>query len=99
MKNIGAFVQNQLIHPGRILIYCCLFAFLSLAFNGGLLNIYGLHRDRQRLADQLVEVKAQIFDLDQKLKQAKDPAFVERQALDRYDLAEENDLVFVFADE
>jgi hypothetical protein len=60
MKNIGVFVKNQLASPVRILIYSGIFAFLSLAFNGGLLNLYGLHRDRQRLLDQLVDVKAQI---------------------------------------
>ena len=68
-------------------------------FNGGLLNLYSLHRDFNRLNQQIETVQAQILDLDQQLKRAKDPAYIERQALDRYDLVEEHDLVFVFADE
>jgi hypothetical protein len=99
MKQIGIFLHRQLLNPTRILFYCLGFALVSLAFNRGLVNLYSLHRDKQKLLEQIVEVKAQIIDLDGKLKQTKDPSFMEHQALDRYDLVEENDLVFVFADE
>lgn len=99
MKQLGHFLHRQLLNPLRIFICCISFAIISLLFNGGLMNLYTLQRDRQRLLEQKIEIKAQSFELDQRLKQAKDPAFMEHQALDRYDLVEENDLIFVFADE
>ena len=99
MKQLGHFLHRQLLNPLRIFICCAAFAAVSLLFNGGLMNLYTLRRDHRHLIDQRIEVKAQILDLDRHLKQAKDPAFMEHQALDRYDLVEENDLIFVFADE
>lgn len=67
--------------------------------NGSLLRIYSLHRDYSRIQDQILMVQTQIFDLNRQLSLVQDPRFIERQALDRYDLAQEDDLVFVFADE
>lgn len=81
------------------MITCLSFAAISLLLNGGLINLYTLHRDQRRLMDQVQAVRGQILDLDLQLKKAKDPAYIERQALDRYDFVEEHDLVFVFADE
>ncbi len=99
MQNFGRWIHNQLQQPGKVLISCLIFAGVSLLFNGGLLNLYSLHRDFGRLTQQIESVHAQITDLDLQLKRAKDPVYIERQALDRYDLVEEHDLVFVFADE
>jgi cell division protein FtsB len=99
MRKLGHWIHLHLHHPGKVFIACLSFAGLSLLFNGGLLKLYSLHRDHQRLTDQIQSVRMQISELDQQLKRAKDPAFIERQALDRYDLVEEHDLLFVFADE
>lgn len=99
MHNFGRWIHHQLQQPGKVFLSCLIFAGVSLLFNGGLLNLYSLHRDFSRLNQQIDSVHAQIKDLDLQLKRAKDPVYIERQALDRYDLVEENDLVFVFADE
>jgi hypothetical protein len=99
MRKFGRWIHLQLHSPVKVLIASLSFAGLSLLFNSGLLNLYSLHRDHQRLTDQIQAVKLQVDELDLQLKKAKDPAFIERQALDRYDLVEEHDLVFVFADE
>ena len=63
------------------------------------MRLFQLHRDQGTIVEQLQQLSGQIHDLDSQLKMAKDPAFIERRALDLYDLAEEHDLVFVFADE
>jgi hypothetical protein len=90
----------KLLHqPLKILLICLTFAIASLLMNGTFLQLYRLHRDQNVIADQIVATKMQIIDLDKQLKMAKDPVFIERQALDNYDLASENDLVFVFSDE
>ena len=85
--------------PARILWLCLGFIAVSLLLNGSLLRIYGLRRDESRLIEQTLQVRSQIIDLGRQMKLAHDPSFIERQALDRYDLIEANDLIFVFSDE
>jgi hypothetical protein len=90
----------KLLHqPMKILLFCLAFAALSLLFNGTFLQLYRLHRDQAVIGDQIQAAKMQIITLDRQLKMAKDPVFIERQALDNYDLASEKDLIFVFSDE
>lgn len=76
-----------------------MFVGVSLLLNGSLLRLYGLHRDEIRLKVQTQQVTESLVDLEKQLRQAQDPAYLERQAMDRYDLADENDLVFVFSDD
>jgi cell division protein FtsB len=99
MTKFGRWLHHQLHSPFRVFISCLIFAGVSLLFNGGLLNLYSLHRDHQHMFQRIDEVRAQIIDLDMQIKRSKDPTYIEHQALDRYDLVEENDLVFVFADQ
>lgn len=88
----------MLHQPLKILLVCLTFAFISLLMNGTFLQLYRLHRDQAVINDQISATRMQIVELDKQLKMAKDPVFIERQALDNYDLASENDLVFVFSD-
>jgi len=91
---------NAFLHSPIKVFWCCLvFVAISLLLNGSLLRLYGLHRDEVRLRTQTQQVIASMTELESQLRQAQDPAFLERQAMDRYDLADENDLVFVFSDD
>ena len=99
MKAFGFFIHQQLQKPLRIFWFCAVFTFVSLLANGSLMSLYSLRRDRSRLTEQIQEVRAQMLDLDLKIKKAKDPADIQRQALDRYELGEEGDLIFVFPEE
>lgn len=90
----------KLLHqPFKVFIICVIFAIGSLLFNGTFLQLYRLHRDQDVLVEQIAATKLQIIDLDKQLKMAKDPVFIERQALDNYDLIDKHDLMFVFSDE
>ncbi len=91
---------HELVHsPLRVFWGCLVFVGVSLLLNGSLLRLYGLHRDEIRLKVQTQQVTESLVDLEKQLRQAQDPAYLERQAMDRYDLADENDLVFVFSDD
>lgn len=52
-----------------------------------------------RITAEIEQTHENIASLNLQLTQAKDPAYIERQARDRLDLAGEHDLVFVFSDE
>ncbi len=91
--------MKLLQQPFKVFQICLLFAFGSLIANGTFLQLYRLHRDQGLLHEQIRATRLQILDLDKQLKMAKDPVFIERQALDNYDLVEENDLMFVFSEQ
>lgn len=75
-------------------------AFVFHCVNDGVLwRLWGLQRDQDRLEMEISQMRGQIRQLDKNLIEAKDPAFIERQARDRLDLVRENDLVFVFPEE
>ncbi|WP_255490050.1 septum formation initiator family protein [Bdellovibrio sp. KM01] len=72
---------------------------VSIVLNGNLWRLWGLHRDFDRISTEINDSKKATLDLEVQLKQAKDPAFIERQARDKLDLAGEHDLVFVFPEQ
>ena len=91
-------LRGLLHSPSKIFILSLLFAFVSLLFNGGLVNLYSLHRDRADIKGQIIQLHKNLTTLDTQLKRARDPAFIERQALDQLDMASAQDLVFVFSE-
>jgi hypothetical protein len=91
--------MTLLYQPLKVFILCAVFGSLSLLFNGSLFQLYKLHRDQKIIESQISVAKAQVFELNGLLKAAKDPSFIERQAVDNYDLVNEQDLVFVFAEQ
>lgn len=90
--------MKLLLNPWKVLIFSILFTCASLLLNGSLFNLYRLHRDQKILAEQIESAKFQIAELDRQMLKVKDPTFIERQALDNFDMANEKDLVFVFPD-
>jgi hypothetical protein len=90
--------HHFLHNPTRVIWLCFAFIAVSLLLNGSLLRIYGLKRNQNRLVQQTEQIKSQIIDIDRLFKQSLDPSYMERLALDRYDLIEANDLIFVFSE-
>ena len=90
--------MKLLIRPLRVFVICMSLAVFSLLANGTVFQLYRMHRDQRLIQEQIRATRVAILDLDKNLKLAKDPVFIERQALDNYDLVEENDLMFVFSD-
>ncbi|MGZ3772409.1 MAG: septum formation initiator family protein [Pseudobdellovibrionaceae bacterium] len=92
-------LRRFLNHPSKVAI-CCLFIFSgSIVLNGNIFRLWGLHRDFDRINAEIQQTRLDIASLSFQLKQAKDPAFIERQARDKLDLAGEDDLVFVFPEQ
>lgn len=91
-------LRKLLDHPSRVFLLSLLFLAGSILFNGTLWRLWGLHRDEERIHTEIEATRGEISRLNRQLRQAKDPAFIERQARDRLDLVGEKDLVFVFPD-
>ena len=98
MKAFAHSIHCKLHEPRKILIYCLIFFIMYCLLNGSWIRLYKLHRDSNLIATQITDIESQIANLNSQLKKAKDPSFIERQALELYDMANEEDLVFVFSD-
>jgi len=92
-------LRRFLNQPGKVAVFCVFIFAVAIVLNGNLWRLWGLHRDFDRIGVEIVETKKSIAGLSGQLKQAKDPAFIERQARDKLDLAGEHDLVFVFPEQ
>ena len=92
-------LRRFLNRPSRVGIFCCFIFIGSIFLNGNIWRLWSLHRDYDQINAEILQAQESNRTLQTQLKQAKDPAFIERQARDKLDLAGENDLVFVFSDQ
>lgn len=92
-------LRHFLNHPAKVALACLGVFAVSIVLNGNVFRLWGLHRDFARITEDIQITKNNIQLLSAQLTQAKDPAFIERQARDKLDLAGEHDLVFVFSDQ
>lgn len=72
---------------------------LNVILDGSFIRLWSLYRDQVSVQKKIADLTRQNLELNERLKRAKDPAFLEREARERFDLASEGDLIFVFSDE
>lgn len=98
---IGFFhgLNDLLQNPQKIFWICLGLITLNVVLDGSLFRLWSLHRDSISIAQNIEILEQQNKELSRRLQRAKDPAFLEREARDRFDLVSEGDLVFVFSEE
>jgi len=96
---LGKTVGNFLQHPLRVFAASFFLVGAGLLFDGTVIRLWRLNQDSRELASRMKVVRAESRELEKKINQAKDPNFIELEARERFDLASEGDLVFVFSDE
>ena len=93
-------IVSQLVQqPMRVLFISSTLVFIGLIFDGSLIRLWRLHKDSQVLESRMQILQSETKSLEKKITLAKDPQFIELEARERFDLANEGDLVFVFSDE
>lgn len=97
LRNVGEAIRRWVSSPVKVLLTCVVFALLQLLIQGNLFHLLRLHNDREALTASLSNIQGDLRVLDQKIRQAKDPVFIEKEAKDRLDMAGEDELVFVFS--
>ena len=91
---------NRFLHqPTKVLIFCCALAFVNLVIDGSLLRLWSLYRDSHEISENILKIKTESKELAWKIRRASDPDFIEIEARNRFDLASEGDLIFIFSDE
>lgn len=96
IQEFGHWIRDILNRPRLVAVVCLLFVISTAILNGVLWRLWALHRDHDRRANETLVAQQDISQLRNQLDQARDPAYIERQARDRLDLVGEKDLVFVF---
>jgi len=91
-------VSRVLQHPLKVLVISLVLVVAGLVLDGSLFRLWRLERDARDLSSRMKILRSQTQDLDQKIKRARDPNFIEIEAREKFDLASEGDLVFVFSD-
>ncbi|MCB0411262.1 MAG: septum formation initiator family protein [Bdellovibrionales bacterium] len=94
-----SYFRETLNSPVRVLGFCSLILLTNLVLDGSLYNLWSLHSDQKQLHLKGERLSNELGQLEMKIQRASDPAFMEREARDRFDLVSEGDLVFVFSDE
>lgn len=97
LRAAGEAIRRWVSSPLKVLLTCLIFAVLQLLIQGNLFHLVRLHGDRQVLSAKLLSIDGDLGLLEQKIRQAKDPMFIEKEAKDRLDMAGEDELVFVFS--
>lgn len=92
----GIQLLNQ---PLKVFWICASICFASVILDGSFIRLWSLHREATALEKKIQAAKGNAQTIALKIKEAQQPAYIERQARDQLDLVKEGDLVFVFADE
>ncbi len=91
-------IKDLLWRPHHVFIFCITVLIFSLVTSGNLWRLYGLRRDWFKIQEDVKIMRSNIISLDAKLKQAREPGYIERLAHDKLDLVGENELVFIFSE-
>ena len=78
---------------------CLVLVVLNMVLDGSVFRLMSLYREDTKIRNGIQTIQTQNQDIRNRLHKAKDPAFIERVARDRFDLVSEGDLVFVFSEE
>lgn len=82
------------------MIWICLgLVLLNLVLDGSIFRLVSLYQDSHKIEKDIALMEKKTAEMKARLKRARDPAFLEREARDRFDLVSEGDLVFVFSEE
>jgi cell division protein FtsB len=99
LSKLSTHLIAWLDRPGWVFAVCLAFIAVNLVGQGTVWKLVGLDNQIHKLHTDTNALKVQLSALDQQLARVKDPAFLERKAMDQLDMASEEDLVFTFADE
>ena len=82
-----------------MLYVCGAFGFINFVINGNIYRLWNLNNEYQKMSQRMEKNQQVIVQLNQDIANMKDPLYIERQAIEKLDMVEENDLVFVFPSE
>lgn len=98
LKKIRLFLSKILYQPYWIFLLCLSFMFLNFIVDKTLFRVLLLSRDLKIVQNRIQDMETKNTEIQQKIKKAKDPEFIEKELRERLDYTEEGDLIFLFPD-
>jgi cell division protein FtsB len=92
-------INRMLMSPRKIIFWCLTFALIGILLDGTLYQMWQLNVEKKKVQQKITETKTSIQKLQKNIRMAHDPRFIEREARDRFDLVNKDDVVFVFNDD
>ena len=90
-------LYHFLYRPWRVVQVCLLVACINLIFDGSLFRFFGLHVDLRDIQNKIQQTQQSIAQIQHQKQQSSRRHFIKLQAINRFNLAHKNDLVFVFS--
>ncbi len=95
-KKIKLFISKALYKPSLVFLFCLLFLFVNLILDGTLLRVFRLNQDLRIVKNRIKYIEKKKLDVENKIKKASDPDFVEKELREKLDYAGEGELIFIF---
>lgn len=96
---LGEKITSLLEKPTRVGCICLILLFIGLVLDKSLWRLYQIHESKQILLSKVIEENDKTIKIKQQLDQLKNPAYIEKQARERLEFLEKEDLLFVFSQE
>lgn len=100
MKNFLAYTifwfLKLLNKPFSVLVISLSLASASLIFQRTFIQIWQLNRDYRDLDSKIEKIKKETVYYESQIKKISDPNQLELEVIDRFDLAQKGDLIFLF---
>ena len=97
--NFFKYVSQWIHQPKLILIFCGILIFLNIIFDGTLFQIRTLYLQKRSIIKNSREVNTKNEVILNKIQQLSDPKNLEKEVINRFDLASEGDLIFIFPED
>ena len=82
-----------------MLMICAVFLIFNLLIDGTLFQVFYLGRDLKVMKNRIHHFEEKNSDLKKQISRFADPEFIEKEARERLDFAEEGDLIFIFPED
>ena len=93
------FLDRFLRRTDRILVICALLILYSVVFDGTLFQLRKLYLSKKALSRKTFEIETKNQVIENKIKNLSHPRYLEKEVRNRFDLAGEGDLIFIFPED
>ena len=92
------YIEKILMSPQIILGACLIMVIFHLITDGTAVKIWKLSQKKANLINGINEFKKKSLDISLEIKKHYTPNYLEELAMERFDMAGEEDMVFVFSE-
>lgn len=90
---------KKIIHkPSSVFLIVLAFVVVNLLIDNTIIQIFKLKRDLSIVQNRTEEIENNILKVQDQIKKSSDPAFIEKEARERFDFLHKGELIFIFPD-